>query len=96
MKEFKLMSVTHSGAEGKRGTPRIEPQYTEWLGAFVSIDKNSIKGEHLIMKDVFDLDWERTFESEDEITLRTYKKKAFKNTLIIETDTTIYTFEEMW
>ena len=96
MKEFKLMSVTHSGADGKRGAPRIEPQYTGWLGAIVSIDKDSVKGEHLVITDVFDMDWDRTFESDDVITLRVYKKTEFKNTLTVETETTIYTFEELW
>ena len=95
MKTFKVKSIQHSGFEGTRGTPRIEEKFTSWLGVIVDIDRSSVKGDYFIMKDAFDMSGEHKFQSDDIIVLRVYKKTEFRNMLIVETETTIYTFEEI-
>lgn len=94
MKTYKLISITHSGIEGRRGTPRKERMYLDILGVMVFLDAQKIqKGEHLAVTAMDENKNVNDVFSREEVLSQKYKKYEDKVLIEVETATTIFNFK---
>lgn len=97
MKKCKIVSITHSGRDGKRYSPRREMEFTDILGRQVLLDLKSIEiGENLSLTVLNDIDtYEVINKQNDKVVARRYIQSRKGSKYEIETEGSVYLFKEL-